>query len=209
MSGRQRVLFATEVNSEWAPVLASAPLELVLAETMPELCSEHGLPAVESRSCTVRANGPGSELPTTRAFLRSMRWPWQPRDARGPDAQLRFECPACEYCLYEIRRFRRFALVALSAVILTFAAIAAARILHLDQLYLPLTFAVIPGCFPLAIVIALVTWSRSSYFADVWLTDSTDHLTVSAHPDFATAVEQRRVDGRRNPGLPGEIPPIL
>ncbi|WP_433577529.1 hypothetical protein [Nocardia brasiliensis] len=87
-------------------------------------------------------------------------------------------------------------------VILIFAAIAAARLLRLDQLYLPLAFAVIPGCFPIALAVAIVTWSRSSYFADVWLTDSTDHLVVSAHPDFADAVEQRRSDERRKPAPP-------
>ncbi|WP_280395927.1 hypothetical protein [Nocardia brasiliensis] len=202
MSSRRRVLFETAVNPQWAPVLTSAPLELILAEDLPDLCSEHGLPAVETRSCTVRTNGPGSELPTVRSFLRSMRWPWQPRESRGPDALLRFACPACEYCLYEVRRFRRFALLAVLAIILTFAAIAAARLLHLDQLYLPLAFVVVPGCFPLALAAAIVTWSRSGYFADVWLTDSTDHLTVSAHPDFAAAVEQRRFDDRRKPAPP-------
>ncbi|GAJ80609.1 hypothetical protein NBRGN_027_02670 [Nocardia brasiliensis NBRC 14402] len=196
------MLFATEVNPQWAPVLTSAPLELILAESLPDLCSEHGLPAVETRSCTVRSSGPGSELPTARSFLRSMRWPWQPRESRGPDALLRFACPACEYCLYEVSRFRRFAVLAVLAVVLTFAAIAAARLLHLDQLSVPLAFAVIPGCFPIALAVAVVAWSRSSYFADVWLTDSTDYLVVSAHSDFADAVEQRRFDERRNPAPP-------
>ncbi|WP_029894820.1 hypothetical protein [Nocardia brasiliensis] len=131
-----------------------------------------------------------------------MRWPWQPRESRGPDALLRFACPACEYCRYEVRRFRRFALLAVLAIVLAFAVIAAARLLHLDQLYLPLAFAVVPGCFPIALAVAIVTWSRSGYFADVWLTDSAEHLTVSAHPDFADAVEQRRLDGRRRPAPP-------
>ncbi|WP_280406361.1 hypothetical protein [Nocardia brasiliensis] len=131
-----------------------------------------------------------------------MRWPWQPRESRGPDALLRFACPACEYCRYEVKRFRRFALLAVLAIVLAFAVIAAARLLHLDQLYLPLTFAVIPGCLPIALSVAIVTWSRSGYFADVWLTASTKHLAVSAHPDFADAAEQRRFDERRKPAPP-------
>ncbi|MFE9327209.1 hypothetical protein ACIHDR_37020 [Nocardia sp. NPDC052278] len=79
-------------------------------------------------------------------------------------------------------------------VALTFAALLVARLLGVEQLYLPLTFAVLPGCFPIALAVAVVAWTRSRYFADVWLTDTTDHLIVSAHPGFVTAVEQRRAE---------------
>jgi hypothetical protein len=194
VTGREKVLFDTEVNPDRIPVLTSAPLELILIESMPDVCSEHGLPSVGSRSFTVRSNGPGSEMPTARTFLRSMRWPWQPRESRGPDALLRFECPACDYCSYEVRRFRRISLLALLAVALTFAAIVVARLLGIEQLYVPLGFAVVPGCFPIALAVAVVSWTRSGYFADVWLTDTTDQLIVSAHPDFVTAVELRRAE---------------
>ncbi len=183
---RQQVVFNTEINPKWTPTLASAPTELVLTEPMPELCSEHGQPALETRSCTVNSTGPLSELPTMRAMLRSM-------GRREPAvARVRFECPACEFCLHEIRRFRRIALVALLAIPLTIAAILTARVLELQPLYLPLAFAIVPGCLPIALLVAMLTWSRSGYFADVWMNDTADQLIVSAHPDFVAAVEERR-----------------
>ncbi len=52
--------------------------------------------------------------------------------------------------------------------------------------------AVVPGCLPVAAVVGIVAWTRSDYFADVWLTDTTEQLIVSAHPDFVTVVDQRR-----------------
>ncbi|MEV2225211.1 hypothetical protein AB0E01_35860 [Nocardia vinacea] len=85
-------------------------------------------------------------------------------------------------------------MLALLAVALTFAAIVVARLLGIEQLYVPLGFAVVPGCFPIALAVAVVSLTRSGYFADVWLTDTTDQLIVSAHPDFVTAVELRRAE---------------
>ncbi|MFI6366630.1 hypothetical protein ACIBG0_28220 [Nocardia sp. NPDC050630] len=96
--------------------------------------------------------------------------------------------------MYEVRRFRRIALLALLAVVLTFGAILVARLLHVEQLYVPLAIAGVPGCFPIVLAVAVVAWTRSRYFADVWLTDTTDQLIVSAHPDFVTAVDQRRAE---------------
>ncbi|MFI5715032.1 hypothetical protein [Nocardia sp. NPDC051750] len=82
------------------------------------------------------------------------------------------------------------------AVVLTGAALAAAIVLGIEQLYVPLGLAAVPGCFPVALAVAVVAWTRSGYFADVWLSDATDHLIVSAHPDFATAIDQRRAGSR-------------
>ncbi|MFE7719032.1 hypothetical protein ACFU44_08305 [Nocardia rhizosphaerihabitans] len=191
-TSRQQVIFDTEINPDLTPMFASAPTELVLAEPMPEVCSEHGLPAGESRACSVNSSGPLSELPTARSFLRSMA-PGQ----RAPlEARVRFECPACEYCLHEVRRFRRIAVVALLAIPLTIAAIITARSLGLDQFYLPLAFAVVPGCMPIALLVAVLAWSRSGFFADVWMNQDADQLIVSAHPDFAAAVERNRAETR-------------
>ncbi|MEU1524881.1 hypothetical protein ABZ413_22030 [Nocardia rhamnosiphila] len=197
MTGRQKVLFDTEPDPDRVPILSTAPLELKLAESLPDVCSEHGLPAIESRPFVVNSMGQaGSEIPTMRVFLRSIRPPWKPQENYGVQARLRFECPACEYCLYEVRRFRRRALLALSAVVLTLGALVAAILFEVAQLYVPLGFTAVPGCFPIAVAVGLVAWMRSDYFADVWLTDSTEQLIVSAHPDFATAVDRLRAKSR-------------
>lgn len=189
---RTRVTFDTDVNPEWTPTLATAPTELVLTEPMPGLCSEHGELAIETRFCTVNSSGPLSELPTPRAMLRSMN-----PGRRGPVlARVRFDCPACEFCLHEVRRFRRIALLALSVIPLAIAAILTARALELESLYLPLTFVIVPGCVPIASLVAMLGWSRSRYFADVWMNETADKLIVSAHPDFVAAVEQNRAGNR-------------
>ncbi|WP_416564326.1 hypothetical protein [Nocardia testacea] len=197
MTGRERVLFDTEVSPDRLPILSTAPLELELAESLPDVCSEHGLPSVESRPFVVNSMGqPGSEIPTMRGFLGSIKLPWKPGENYRVQARLRFECPACEYCLYEVRRFRRRALLALSAVVLTLAALVAAVLFEVEQLYVPLGFAAVPGCFPIASAVGLIAWMRSDYFADVWLTDSTEQLIVSAHPDFVAAANRLRARER-------------
>ncbi|MEU4316058.1 hypothetical protein [Nocardia sp. NPDC024068] len=194
MSGRDKVLFATEVDVDRPPVLTDGPLELKLVEALPDMCSEHGLPSVEDRPFVVNSQGmPLSEIPTARVFLRSMRPPWRPDDNYGIQARLRFDCPACEFCLQDVKRYRRIAQVALLAVVAVFAGLAVAVPLHLEQLYVPLALAVVPGCF-FALAVAVVSWSRSGFFADVWLTHETEHLIVSAHPDFVAAVDQLRAE---------------
>ncbi|GAD84302.1 hypothetical protein NCAST_23_00600 [Nocardia asteroides NBRC 15531] len=68
--------------------------------------------------------------------------------------------------------------------------------MELSPLYVPLGFAVVPGCFPIATFVALLTWSRAGFFADVWMNQDADQLIVSAHPEFVAAVAQSRA-GRR------------
>jgi len=188
---RAQVVFDTEVNPDWTPTLSSAPTELVLTEPMPGLCSEHGITASETRACTVNSSGPLSELPTPRALLRSVK------PGRAPVlARVRFDCPACEFCLHAVRRFRRIALLALLAIPLTIAAVLIARALDLEPLYLPLAFVIVPGCMPIALLVAVLSWTRSRYFADVWMNETADQLIISAHPDFVAAVEQNRAGNR-------------
>ncbi|WP_157107415.1 hypothetical protein [Nocardia grenadensis] len=129
-----------------------------------------------------------------RAFLGSIRPPWKPRENYGVQACLRFEYPACEYCMHEVRRFRRVALLMLLIVVATSGALVAAVVFRVEQLYVPLGFAAVPGCFPIAMAVGLVSWMRSDYFADVWLTDSAEQLIVSSHPDFVTAVDRLRAE---------------
>lgn len=194
-TSRRRVAFDTEVNPDWMPIVSATPMELVLAEQLPELCSEHGLPAVERRRFHVDSSGPHSELPTVRRMWQTIAdaSPFGHRSAgTAIAARVRFECPACELCMGEVRKFRRGALLALALVPLTIAAIVVAVNLGLEQLSVPLGFAVIPGCVPLALMAAVLWWSRSGYFADVWMNDEADQLIVSAHPDFAEAVERSR-----------------
>lgn len=197
MTGRQKVLFDTEPDPDRVPILSTAPLELKLAESLPDVCSEHGLPSIESRPFVVNSMGqPGSEIPTMRVFLGSIRLPWKPQENYGVQARLRFECPACAYCLAEVRRFQRIALLMLSAVVVTIGALVAAVLFGVEQLCVPLGFAAVPGCFPIALAVGVVAWMRSDYFADVWLTDSTEQLIVSSHPDFVTAVDRLRAESR-------------
>lgn len=185
------VAFDTTVNPERKPVLASAPIELVPLEALPGVCSEHGLPAVARPLCTVDSSGPLSELPTWRSMLRFMK-----SGGDLPVARVRFECPACEYCLAGVRRSRWVAWSALLAVPVTIVAILLAARFGLEQLYIPLGFALLPGCMPLALMVALLSWSRSGYFADVWL-NADDQLVVSAHPSFVAEVERSRAAGER------------
>ncbi|MFG1771089.1 hypothetical protein ACGFIX_16070 [Nocardia salmonicida] len=48
----------------------------------------------------------------------------------------------------------------------------------------------------IALLAAVLAWSRSGYFADVWMNATADRLIVSAHPDFVAAVERNRADTR-------------
>ncbi|MFD6220831.1 hypothetical protein [Nocardia asteroides] len=199
MTSRQQVVFGTEVDPDWLPVFTTpGPMELVLAEAMPEMCSEHGLPAVGRREFAVNSAGPLSEVPTMRQLLRSMMersgLPWFQPDPVV--ARVRFACPICEFCGQEIRRSRGIAVAALLVVVLTIAGLVAAVSLELSQLYAPLALAVVPGCMPIALLVAVLAWSRSGFFADVWMNQEADELIVSAHPDFVAAVAQCRAERR-------------
>lgn len=191
----QRVMFETGMKPDWEPRFRTAPTELVLLESMPEVCSEHGQPAVESRPFTVSSSGPGSEIPSVRSVLRSLSTARRFEAGRA-QSYVRFECPACEDCLHGVRRYRRISRLLLLAIVLTFGAVFLARHFDAEQFYLPLAFAILPGCIPIGALLALVTSARSRYFADVWMTDSMSHLIVSAHPNFVTAVEQHRAERR-------------
>lgn len=188
MSGRREVRCETMVDPDWVPTLATAPLALVLVAPMPDLCSEHGLPAVERRSCTVESHGHGSEMPTLRGFFQYVPLPWRQDDTSGVRARLRFENPACEFCLYEIKRYRRIAWAALLAIVLSLIVVGIVVVARVEWLYLPIAFVVVPGCMPVLPLVAAIAWAKSDYFADVWLTHSTNHLVVSAHPDFAANI---------------------
>lgn len=189
---RGRVVFGTDVDPDRTPTVATAPMELVLTEAMPQLCSEHGIAAHETRCFAVDSSGPLAEMPTPRTMLRSMR----PGRREPVSARVRFECPACEFCLHEVRRFRRIAVLALLAIPLVIVAVLVARALELESLYLPLAFLIVPGCMPIALLVAMLSWSRSGYFADVWMNETADQLIVSAHPDFVAAVERNRAGNR-------------
>ncbi|MFD4428625.1 hypothetical protein [Nocardia sp. NPDC058497] len=165
-------------------------MELVLAEPMPEVCSEHGLPASGHRPFIVHDRGPFSEFPTLRVILRSAL----PRERSLAAARLRFSYPVCELCRDEIRRSRWIAVAALLAIPLTIAAVLTVASLELRQLYVPLAFAVMPGCMPIALLVVMLGWSRAGYFADVWMNQDGDQLIVSAHPDFVAAVERNRAE---------------
>lgn len=199
MTFRQQVVFDTEVDPDWQPVFTTpGPVELVLAEHMPEVCSEHGLPAVGHRRFAVNSAGPLSEVPTARQLLRSVfeksRLPWVQPDPVV--ARVTFSAPVCEFCLQEIRRSRQIALTVLLAILSTLAVLVAVVLLELGQLYVPLGFAVVPACFPIATFVALLAWSRGGFFADVWMNQDADQLIVSAHPEFVAAVAQSRAGWR-------------
>ncbi|MFD6155737.1 hypothetical protein [Nocardia sp. NPDC060255] len=174
-------------------MFAAAPLELILVEAMPDVCSEHGEPAAESRPFTVSSSGPGSEIPSVGSVLRSLSTSRKYRTG-GVRALVRFACPACVYCLHDVRRYRRIALLLLLVIAITIGATIVARYFAAQQFYLPLAFAILPGCFPILLFLAVVLWKRSSYFADVWMADPANQLIVFAHPNFVAAVQERRAE---------------
>lgn len=95
------------------------------------------------------------------------------------------------------------AVLALLAIPLTIAGVLAARLFELEPVYLPLAFAVAPGCLPIVLLVAMLTWSRSRFFADVWMNGTADQLIVSAHPDFAAEVQSYRAGKTEHPtGFP-------
>ncbi|WP_410871712.1 hypothetical protein [Nocardia sp. A7] len=123
-------------------------------------------------------------MPTLREFFRYVPMPLREPVDLVSKSRLRFDCPACEFCVYEVRRYRRIALSALLIVTLSLVVLAVAILAHIEWLYIPLGFLAVPGSFPIATVAGMLAWAKSGYFADVWLTDDTHHLTVSADPEF-------------------------
>ncbi len=79
------------------------------------------------------------------------------------------------------------------AMVLAVAAVYLARRYNAEQLYLPLAFVIVPGCFPIGLLAAILLWQRSSVFADVRMDRDHSRLIVNAHPEFVAAAADRQL----------------
>ncbi|HLS78902.1 MAG TPA: hypothetical protein VK083_19150 [Nocardia sp.] len=173
------------------------PLELEIAQPLPDVCSQHGLPAP-------------ARMPLRAHFFDSRRHPRSPRYARttwyskevAPISTIVVgSWPACGKCLRSARLSRRIAgvLVTMMAVnICALLLVGAAGWLglwvdELRPLAIPLALGVFPVSVPLVLMLAVKLYSRSVR-AIVHFDPIADEsfATLQAHPAFRAAVEAER-----------------
>ncbi len=168
-------------------------LSLEVRDSLPELCSEHGITMSEKRSGVVRFHQTerGREQWTPRSVLRKLahdlffNWAYPALDVC---ASLYGEWPLCTKCVQRQRRLRRIGrgLLLLGPVLLTTAI--AARIADYKILYVPLFVAFFPFWLPGGALAALLTFGAAQRFVRCRpLADGTT-VTLHSHPDFAAAV---------------------
>ncbi|WP_433713656.1 hypothetical protein ACQP2U_05310 [Nocardia sp. CA-084685] len=181
------------------------PLELEIAQSLPDLCPGHGLPAVSRNH--VRASFYDTELHPR--FHRTAR----ERDlgknlftggvvpVAPVSTILVGEWPVCDRCVRTSGRYRWAARSLLWLMVANLVAVVIVSVAHVDPLLIPLVLALFPGSIPLGLVVVIHLFGKSAQRVTYRPICDERFAFVQAHPRFRAAIEQ---DPRYSPSLDKE-----
>lgn len=169
------------------------PLELEVSDDLPDVCSQHGQPAI-------------SRYPTRSIFYDSKRHARSPHGAiEGQSISpapistiLVAQWPICDRCADSGRAYRKLGHFLIAVMIANFAALAVLTIFAWVgfvadfSLVQPLVWAFFPGSLPLGMLLAAWLYKRRSEPVKFEAIDSEEFVYVQAHPRFHTALEAGR-----------------
>jgi len=173
------------------------PLELEVAQQIPDICSRHGLPASTQRPLRVH-------FYDTSKHPRSPRFgpvKWYDKRPSPVSTILVGSWPYCDRCLRTDRRGRRAAMVPITVMavnLLAFLLVVAAGWLGLwlDELrpfVIPLALGVFPGSIPIGAAVAVWLFRMGTESAACFFPiDDERFVRVEAHPGFCAAIETAR-----------------
>lgn len=171
------------------------PLELELAQPLPDLCPTHGRAAVSR--LLVRSN-----FYETRAHPRNPHGGNQLGRRVAPVSTIVVgKWPLCDRCRRRLQWYHAAAgilvlLMALNLIVL----IAVGLMGNYEPLIVPMVVGVFPGSLPIGTVLALVLFDRGNPRVMLRPIDDERTLSVDAHPDFTAALHQMRPS-------PEQLPP--
>lgn len=172
------------IENHRAP-LSVAPLELELAQTLPDICTAHGRPAL-------------SRLPVRSIFYETGSHPRHPHAGQGP-ARFRApastivagEWPVCDRCIRRRQWYHGTAgVLTVVMAVNVIALIVVARVLEYKPMIMPLAFGVFPGSLPIGLVIMFLLLEKGDTRAKFQPIDDERCLRVEAHPDFEAALQR-------------------
>ncbi|WP_157107786.1 hypothetical protein [Nocardia amikacinitolerans] len=167
-----------------------APLELEIAQSLPDLCSRHGRPAVSRQSIRV-------------CFYDTRLHPRSPRAGIANPATKQLapvstivvgRWPVCERCERSTHRYRRIAAVLMSLMAVNLAAllivVTAGWVgFDVDALIPPLVWAFFPGSVPLGLAAAVWLVNKGIEPVTFRPIDDERFASVQAHPNFRAAIQ--------------------
>ncbi|MGW4739596.1 hypothetical protein [Nocardia xishanensis] len=180
------------------------PLELEVAQPLPDVCARHGRPAV-SRS-EVRACFYDTDLHPRfhrSAFERDLaKLVWLRMVTGAPVSTiLDGEWPVCDRCVRTTRRYRWLARALLWVMAVNLVAVVIVSVANIDLLLVPLVLALFPGSIPLGLVVFILLANKSTQRVTYRPIYDERFAFVQAHPRFRAAIEQ---DPRYRPPLDEE-----
>ncbi|MBF6288584.1 hypothetical protein [Nocardia cyriacigeorgica] len=178
-------------SREWRDLFS-----LELQQPMPNVCSEHGRPAVDRRKTVVtfRRTSRGIEQQSLGVTLRGFGVDIFKLGINIPPVagDLHGEWPVCATC---VRRTTLLRWVARTLIIIGLPLLPALLIalqLGVDRIHPAWVVAFFPCWFPVGMFIAMLVYQAAAQFIRFAPIVDPDTLTVRAHPDFATAVAEQR-----------------
>lgn len=181
-----------------------------LRTPLPDVCVEHGRPAVTRRSRTVDYRGSASGWWPQNALIRTAvgcfqqkpggRDPLQiDRGRAGLRIGLAGDWPVCERCIRLADRYTDLRLALFAGAGLTVLALLVARLLELEALYFPLAVLLFPGWLPIGLLAAVSAGDRRVVTLRSRINPRRTQLVLTAHPGFAAAVGLHDSRGRVSP----------
>ncbi len=170
------------------------PISLELTEPLPQVCTEHGLPAVEHRSRPIVFQGSRGEREqaTPGAVARSIMAGMIPffKGPSTPNTTLHGEWPLCSKCLRHSHVYRGISVALVSIGLIAIAGIFVASQVGVERIPPWVFVAIFLGWLPFGLSLAMLAYDKSTRFVSVRpITDLTT-VTIRAHPNFAAALAQ-------------------
>jgi hypothetical protein len=198
-----------------ATAVSESPEEgfvIQLAARLPDMCSEHGQPAVARRSKDIRfrrvddqwrqrtAGDHFLEFITGigRTFGRGPAAAWRAAFDWRPEAVLEGDWPICSRCLHLSLMYRwighviiALGLVLLYALFVIWSTFGTWRPTSATWRPIALSIAIFPGWLPCGLIVATLAYIRAGTFARIRPITEPTTVILRAHPAFAAAFERR------------------
>ncbi|MGW4370090.1 hypothetical protein ACWEKT_31035 [Nocardia takedensis] len=178
------------------------PLELEIAQPLPDVCAPHGQPALTretTRTCFYdtdihpRYHRTAFERDLAKVVLL------RPRPTAPVSTILAGEWPTCDRCHRISRRYRLLALALAVLMVIDLVALVIAAVADLDALVPPLALGLFPGAFPLGLVALILLLGRSSRRVTFRPIHDERFAFVAAHPEFRAALGRITLDKPDSP----------
>ncbi|MFE3443480.1 hypothetical protein ACFXNW_10645 [Nocardia sp. NPDC059180] len=178
-------------SREWRDLFS-----LELQQPLPDICSEHGLPAVDRwvKVILFRRTPRGIEQQGLGVSLRGFGSGLVRTGHRIPPVvgDLHGEWPVCAKCIRRTTLLRWLARTLIIIGLPLLPALLIALQLGVDHIHPAWVVAFFPGWFPVGLLVAMLTYQTADQFIRFGPIVNAESLTIRAHPDFAAAVAEQR-----------------